>query len=112
MIERRKAPPEATAKANEPPLKATFDREVRFGVDRARTISDGGLFASRELDGALRLTTTAVPTLAECRRLLAPTVRPLAASDDLLVGYEDVSNVDRLARAPAMRALLPRPVPA
>ena len=42
---------DATGETTEP-LRVTFDRRFKLGFHGARIISDGGLLAYRELDGA------------------------------------------------------------
>src|SRR5262245_61935728 len=78
----------------------------------ARITSDGGLLAYRELDDALGLTATAASALAEGRRGKNIRHRLLGllrqAIYGRLAGYEDVNDAERLARDPAMRAIVGR----
>ena len=94
------------------PLRVTFDRRLKLEFHGAKITSDGGLLAYRELDDALGLTATAASTLAEGRRgqnirhRLLGLVRQ--AVYGRLAGYEDVNDAARLARDPAMRAIVSR----
>src|SRR5687768_13823626 len=103
---------DATGEAKQPPLRVTFDRRLKLEFHGTRITSDGGLLAYRELDAALGLTTIAVSTLAEGRR--GPNIRHRLlgllrqAVYSRLAGYEDVNDAERLARDPAMRAIVGR----
>src|SRR5215212_4121857 len=103
---------DATGEAKEPPLRVTFDRRVKLEFHGARITSDGGLLAYRELDDALGLTAMGVSALTEGRR--GPNIRHRLlgllrqAIYGRLAGYEDVNDADRLARDPAMRAIVGR----
>ncbi len=103
---------DATGEAKEPLLRVTFDRRLKLEFHGAKITSDGGLLAYRELDDALGLTATAASTLAEGRRgknirhRLLGLVRQ--AVYGRLAGYEDVNDAERLARDPAMRAIVGR----
>ena len=94
------------------PLRVTFDRRLKLEFHGTRITSDGGLLAYRELDDALGLTTTGVSALAEGRRGTNIRHRLLGllrqAVYGRLAGYEDVNDADRLARDPAMRAIVGR----
>ena len=94
------------------PLRVAFDRRLKLEVHGARITSDGGLLAYRELDDALGLTATAASTLAEGRRGKNIQHRLLGllrqAVYGRLAGYEDVNDAERLARDPAMRAIVGR----
>ena len=102
---------DATGETKEP-LRVAFDRRLKLEFHGARITSDGGLFAYRELDDALGLTSMAVSALAEGRRgrnirhRLLGLVRQ--AIYGRLAGHEDVNDADRLARDPAMRAIVGR----
>src|SRR4051794_40785112 len=102
---------DATGETNKP-LRVTFDRRLKLEFHGARITSDGGLIAYRELDDALGLTATAASTLAEGRRgtnirhRLPGLLRQ--AVYGRLAGYEDVNDAERLARDPAMRAIVGR----
>jgi hypothetical protein len=93
-------------------LRVTFDRRLKLEFHGARITSDGGLLAYRELDDALGLTTTAASALAEdrhgrnIRHRLPGLLRQ--AVYGRLAGYEDVNDAERLARDPAMRAIVGR----
>jgi hypothetical protein len=71
-----------------------------------------GLLAYRELDDALGLTSAAASVLAEGRRGKNIRHRLLGllrqAIYGRLAGYEDVNDAERLARDPAMRAIVGR----
>jgi len=103
---------DATGEANEPPLRVTFDRRLKLEFHGARITSDGGLLAYRELDDALGLTARAAAALAEGRRGRNIRHRRLGllrqAVYGRLAGYEDVNDAERLARDPAMRAIVGR----
>src|SRR5919205_3046087 len=94
------------------PLRVAFDRRLKLEFHGARITSDGGLLAYRELDDALGLTAAAVSALAERRRgrnirhWLLGLLRQ--AVYGRLAGYEDVNDAERLARDPAMRAIVGR----
>jgi hypothetical protein len=98
--------------AKEPPLRATFDRRIKLEFHGARITSDGGLLAYRELDDALGLTATAAEMLSDRRRgkntqhQLVGLLRQSVFGR--LAGYEDVNDAERLARDPAMRAIVGR----
>src|SRR3712207_3378935 len=103
---------EATGEAKQPPLRVTFDRRLKLEFHGARITSDAGLLAYRELDEALGLTAVAASTLAEGRRGKNIRHRLLGLLRQVvygrLAGYEDVNDAERLARDPAMRAILGR----
>ena len=93
-------------------LGVQFDKRLRLEFHGARITSDAGLLACRELDGALGLT-EAVPTyLRETRggrnvqHELVPLLRQSVYSR--LAGYEDTNDALRLARDPAMQAVVGR----
>lgn len=102
----------ATGEAKAPPLRVAFDRRLKLEFHGAKITSDGGLLAYRELDDALGLTTTAASVLAEGRRGRNIRHRLLGllrqAVYGRLAGYEDVNHAERLARDPAMRAIVGR----
>jgi len=93
-------------------LKLQFDRRLRLEFQGARITSDAGLLACRELDGALGLTETAPTYLRETRggrnvqHELVPLLRQSVFSR--LAGYEDTNDAERLARDPAMQAVVGR----
>jgi Transposase DDE domain group 1 len=105
---------DATGETKEP-LRVTFDRRLKLELHGARITSDGGLLAYRELDDALGLTATAASVLAEGRRGKNIRHRLLGllrqAVYGRLAGYEDVNDAERLARDPAMRAIIGREGP-
>src|SRR5687768_16765425 len=102
---------DATGERREP-LRIAFDRRIKLEFHGARITSDGGLLAYRELDDALGLTVAAASTLAEGRRGKNIRHRLLGllrqAVYGRLAGYEDVNDAARLARDPAMRAIVGR----
>jgi hypothetical protein len=101
-----------TGEAKEPPLRPTFDRRIKLEFHGAKLTSDGGLLAYRELDDALGLTDTTITKLLDGRRgkntrhKLSGLFRQ--AVFGRLAGYEDVNDAERLARDPAMRAIVGR----
>jgi Transposase DDE domain group 1 len=101
-----------TGEAKEPPLRPTFDRRIKLEFHGAKLTSDGGLLAYRELDDALGLTDTAITKLLDGRRgkntrhKLSGLFRQ--AVFGRLAGYEDVNDAERLARDPAMCAIVGR----
>src|SRR5215212_4424477 len=103
---------DATGEAKEPPVRVTFDRRIKLEFHGTKITSDGGLLACRELDDALGLTAVAASTLAEGRRGKNIRHRLLGllrqAVYGRLAGYEDVNDAERLARDPAMRAIVGR----
>src|SRR3954454_1432747 len=102
---------DATGETKEP-LRVTFDRRLKLEFHGTRITSDGGLLAYRELDDALGLTAMAASALAEGRRGNNTRRRLLGllrqAIYGRLAGYEDVNDAERLARDPAMRAIVGR----
>src|SRR3954464_9260273 len=102
---------DATGETNKA-LRVAFDRRLRLEFHGSRITSDGGLLAYRELDDALGLTVTGVSALADGRR--GKNIRPRLlgllrqAVYGRLAGYEDVNDAERLARDPAMRAIVGR----
>ena len=102
----------ATGEAKEPPLRPAFDRRIKLEFHGARITSDGGLLAYRELDDALGLTDIAITKLLDGRRgkntrhKLSGLFRQSVFGR--LAGYEDVNDAERLARDPAMRAIVGR----
>src|ERR687885_1827879 len=102
---------DGTGEANQA-LRVAFDRRPKLEFRGARITSDAGLLAYRELDDALGLTATAASTLAEGRRGKNIRHRLLGllrqAVYGRLAGYEDVNDAARLARDPAMRAIVGR----
>ncbi len=94
------------------PLRVAFDRRLKLEFHGAEISSDGGLLAYRELDDARGLTATAASILAEGRRGRNIRHRLLGllrqAVYGRLAGYEDVNDAARLARDPAMRAIVSR----
>lgn len=93
-------------------LNLQFGRRLRVEFHGARITSDAGLLACRELDGALGLTETAPIYLRETRggrnvhHELVPLLRQSVYSR--LAGYEDTNDAARLARDPAMQAVVGR----
>jgi len=93
-------------------LKLRFDKRLRLEFHGARITSDAGLLAFRELDGALGLTEMAPTCLQETRagrnvqHELVPLLRQSVYSR--LAGYEDTNDAVRLAKDPAMQAVVGR----
>src|SRR4051794_37538585 len=102
---------DATGEANKA-LRVAFDRRVTLEFHGARITSDGGLLAYRELDDVLGLTAIGLSALAEGRRGTNIRHRLLGllrqAVYGRLAGYQDVNDAERLARDPAMRAIVGR----
>src|ERR671911_125626 len=102
---------DATGETKEP-LRVTFDRRLKLEFHGARITSDGGLLVYRELDDTLGLTMAAASRLAEGQRGRNIRHRLLGllrqAVYGRLAGYEDVNDAERLARDPAMRAIVGR----
>ena len=102
---------DATGETREP-LRVSFDRRLKLEFHGARITSDGGLLAYRELDDALGLTAMAASRMVEGRRGKNIRHRLLGllrqAVYGRLAGYEDVNDAARLARDPAMRAIVGR----
>src|SRR3954464_1669100 len=96
-------------------LRVAFNRRLKLEFHGARITSDGGLLAYRELDDALGLTSTAASVLAaggpgkNIRPRLPGRLRQ--AVYGRLAGYGDVNGAERLARGPAMRAIVGREGP-
>jgi hypothetical protein len=103
---------DATGEAKAPSLRVAFDRRLKLEFHGTRITSDGGLLAYRELDDALDLTAVAASALMEGRRGTNIRHRLLGllrqAIYGRLAGYEDVNDAARLARDPAMRAIVGR----
>jgi hypothetical protein len=93
-------------------LKLQFDKRLRLEFHGARITSDAGLLACRELDGALELTEVALTYLEETRggRNVQHEIVPLLRQSvySRLAGYEDTNDAVRLARDPAMQAVVGR----
>jgi len=93
-------------------LKLQFDKRLRLEFHGARITSDAGLLACRELDGALELTEAAPIYLEETRegRNVQHEIVPLLRQSvySRLAGYEDTNDALRLARDPAMQAVIGR----
>jgi len=93
-------------------LKLQFDKRLRLEFHGARITSDAGLLACRELDEVLELTEMAPIYLQETRggrnvqHELVPLLRQSVYSR--LAGYEDTNDAVRLARDPAMQAVVGR----
>jgi len=93
-------------------LRVQFDKHLRLEFHGARITSDAGLLACRELDGALGLTEIAPIYLRETRggnnvqHEIVPLLRQSVYSR--LAGYEDTNDAARLARDPAMQAVVGR----
>jgi hypothetical protein len=92
------------------PLRVDFDREIKLEFHGSAVTSDAGLLAYRELDDALRLTSTAASGLHDTRTgqntqhsLLALLRQSLYSR---LAGYEDVNDAERLCLDPALRTVV------
>jgi hypothetical protein len=91
-------------------LRVDFDRHIKLEFHGSTVTSDAGLLAYRELDDALRLTTTAASGLLDSRTgqntqhsLLALLRQSIYSR---LAGYEDVNDAERLCFDPAMRTVV------
>jgi Transposase DDE domain group 1 len=90
-------------------VRVDFDRRLQLVFHGSRITSDAGLLACRELDDALGLTDLAGGVLSDgrqgknTRHRLTGLFRQSVFSR--LAGYEDVTDADRLAHDPAMRAI-------
>jgi hypothetical protein len=93
-------------------LKLQFDKRLRLEFHGARITSDAGLLVFRELDEALELTKKAPNYLRDSRggrnvqHELVPLLRQSVYSR--LAGYEDTNDAEKLARDPAMQAVVGR----
>jgi len=93
-------------------LKLKFDKRLRLEFHGARITSDAGLLVVRELDEALGLTEKALNYLRDSRggrnvqHELVPLLRQSVYSR--LAGYEDTNDAEKLARDPAMQAVVGR----
>ena len=100
----------ATGEAKELPLRPTFDRRIKLEFHGARITSDGGLLAYRELDDILGLTEIGHeaprwPPRQE-RAPRCPAVPPVGLRSARRL--RRVNDAERLARDPAMRAIVGR----
>jgi hypothetical protein len=91
-------------------VRVDFDRTIKLEFHGSTVTSDAGLLAYRELDDALRLTSTAATGLHDTRTgqntqhsLLALLRQSIYSR---LAGYEDVNDAERLCLDPALRAVV------
>ena len=91
-------------------VRIDFDRKIKLAFHGSSVTSDAGLLAYRELDDALRLTSTAATGLHDTctgqntqHSLLALLRQSLYSR---LAGYEDVNDAERLCRDPALRTVV------
>src|SRR5262245_52811267 len=91
-------------------LRVAFDHRLKLEFHGTRITSDADLLTYRALDDALGPTATAASTLAERRRGRNIRHRLLGLLRQAVYGrlarYEDVNDAERLARDPAMRAIV------
>src|SRR5437764_12857539 len=94
------------------PLRVDFDRQLKLEFHGSTVTSDAGLLAYRELDDALRLTSTAATGLHDTRSgqntqhsLLALLRQSIYSR---LAGYEDVNDAERLCLDPSLRIVVGR----
>jgi Transposase DDE domain group 1 len=91
-------------------LRVDFDRQIKLEFHGSTVTSDAGLLAYRELDDALRLTSTATIGLHDTRtgqntqHTLTALLRQSIYSR--LAGYEDVNDAERLCIDPTMRTIV------
>src|SRR3954447_22805232 len=91
-------------------VRVDFDRKIKLEFHGSTVTSDAGLLAYRELDDALRLTTTAAsgllhtPNRQNTQHSLLALLRQSIYSR--LAGYEDVNDAERLCLDPALRAVV------
>src|SRR6516165_9256193 len=92
------------------PLRLDFDRQLKLEFHGSTVTGDAGLLAYRELDDALRLTSTAATGLHDSRTgqntqysLLALLRQSIYSR---LAGYEDVNDAERLGLDPALRTVV------
>src|SRR5437588_421071 len=91
-------------------VRVEFDRQIKLEFHGSAVTSDAGLLAYRELDDALRLTSTAATGLHDTRTgqntqhsLLALLRQSIYSR---LTGYEDVNDAERLCLDPTMRTIV------
>jgi Transposase DDE domain group 1 len=91
-------------------VRVNFDRKIKLEFHGSTVTSDAGLIAYRELDDALRLTSTAATGLHDTRTgqntqhsLLALLRQSIYGR---LAGYEDVNDAQRLCLDPALRTVV------
>ena len=87
-------------------VRVDFDRKIKLEFHGSTVTSDAGLLAYRELDDALRLTSTAASGLHDTRTG-KNTQHPLTALlrqsiYSRLAGYEDVNDAECLCIDPAL----------
>src|SRR5262245_25918562 len=91
-------------------VRVDFDRQIKLEFHGSTVTSDAGLFAYRELDDALELTSTAARGLQDSRTGQNAQHSPLAllrqSIYSRLAGYEDVNDAERLCFDPAMRIVV------
>jgi hypothetical protein len=91
-------------------LRVDFDRHIKLEFHGSTVTSDAGLLAYRELDDALRLTSTAAGGLLDTRtgqnsqHSLVALLRQSIYSR--LAGYEDVNDAERLCLDPTLRMVV------
>src|SRR5437764_9553957 len=91
-------------------VRVEFDRQIKLEFHGSAVTSDAGLLAYRELDDALRLTSTAATGLHDTRTgqntqhsLLALLRQSIYSR---LADYEDVNDAERLCLDPALRTVV------
>jgi len=91
-------------------FRVGFEPRLRLAFQGAKISSDAGLLVYRELDEAMKLTTSAAQSLFDFRigRNICHGMTALLRQSvySRLAGYEDVNDADRLSRDPVIRQVV------
>src|SRR6059058_4097421 len=91
-------------------VRVDFDRNIKLEFHGSTVTSDAGLLAYRELDDALKLTSTSASGLLDTRtgQNTQHTLTALLRQSiyGRLAGYEDVNDAERLCLDPALRTVV------
>jgi hypothetical protein len=91
-------------------VRVDFDRNIKLALQGSTVTRDAGLLAYRELDDALRLTSTAVSGRHDTRtgKNTQPPLTALLRQSiySRLAGYKDVNDAERLCIDPALRTIV------